>query len=122
MKKLLLTASAALLFGTVSMAQNGNDICDGINMPQTVRTDGSDDLTRAHATLGPFGKLQKGQTFTLSIYNRWGKAIWETSDPTEAWNLKYKDEVIAEGVYFYVVEANCGGENELYKGQFTVIK
>lgn len=40
---------------------------------------------------------------SISIYNRWGKLIYEDSNLLQGWNGKISDNNAAEGVYFYVI-------------------
>lgn len=44
--------------------------------------------------------------FRLSIYDRWGKLIFETNDPDEGWNGKYRNSGadLPPGVYMYKVD------------------
>jgi len=52
------------------------------------------------------------QEFRLTIYNRWGFKVFETSDATKMWNGKYNNEgtLVSEGVYFYVLSAESISE------------
>ena len=122
MKKLMIIGGLCLLFGTTSMAQNAPTLCESFNVPETVHTDVSNDPTIAFAQLGPFGQLQDGETFELQIFNRWGASIWQSNDPSQAWDLKREDELIPEGTYFYVVNIACASGSLQNKGNITVIE
>lgn len=43
------------------------------------------------------------KTFHLSIFNRWGKIVFETSDPKEGWDGTYKNSELDPGGYTWVV-------------------
>lgn len=46
------------------------------------------------------------ETYYFAVYNRWGKKLWETSDPTQSWNGTNKSgNDVSDGAYFYVIEA-----------------
>jgi gliding motility-associated-like protein len=37
--------------------------------------------------------------FKLSIYNRWGQVIWETNDPSRAWDGTFNNAPVQSGIY-----------------------
>ena len=39
------------------------------------------------------------------IFNRWGNKIFETSDPSQGWDGRYKGTLVHPGVYYYSIEA-----------------
>lgn len=41
--------------------------------------------------------------FSLSIYNRWGALVYQTSDITQGWNGTYKGELCQAGAYVYKI-------------------
>ncbi len=41
--------------------------------------------------------------FKIEIFNRWGKVIFQTEDPTNYWNGEFKGETVQEGVYPFIV-------------------
>lgn len=43
--------------------------------------------------------------FDLKIYNRWGRRVYHSTDPSKGWNGKEGNAEAAEGVYMYVAEA-----------------
>ena len=54
--------------------------------------------------------------FKMIVFNRWGRKVFQTTDPGEAWDGKIGGKDAAEGVYFYVVTAkgyNKGEERKL---------
>ncbi|MCF8434339.1 MAG: gliding motility-associated C-terminal domain-containing protein, partial [Crocinitomicaceae bacterium] len=45
------------------------------------------------------------QTFNLTIVNRWGNIVFETSDPLVVWDGTQNGIVLSEGIYSYVLNA-----------------
>lgn len=43
--------------------------------------------------------------FHIWVYNRWGKLVYESTDPAKGWDGKINGRPAAEGAYFYVVRA-----------------
>ena len=68
-----------------------------------------------------FGELK---TFQCTILNRWGQVIREYDNPAFMWDGK--DEAqndLLEGVYFYIVNAETTGGNEIIKhGHVTLLR
>jgi len=58
--------------------------------------------------------------FHLSIYDRWGKLVMETSDAAKGWDGKSASgNEAADGTYFYIVTAK-GEDNKSYEEKGTV--
>ncbi len=60
--------------------------------------------------------------FSATVFNRWGKKVYEWTDPTQGWDGKIKNAEAAEGVYYYIVtfKNQCGAvENH---GTVTLMK
>jgi gliding motility-associated-like protein len=56
--------------------------------------------------------------FRVEIYNRWGRKVYEWTDPQAGWD----GEGHNDGVYFYVVTAKRGnGEDYIEKGNVTLV-
>ncbi len=66
--------------------------------------------------------------FKIRIYNRWGKTVYNTTDPEIKWNGidKYTKKACVSGVYFYTCEFNRdtpeGLEYKIYKGYIHLYK
>ncbi|MFZ6053315.1 T9SS type B sorting domain-containing protein [Halocola ammonii] len=64
--------------------------------------------------------------YDLRIFNRWGKEVWSTSNPTAAWDGKRKDNDMPEGVYYWTVKYSfIGGDNSSEKsmsGYITLVR
>jgi hypothetical protein len=57
--------------------------------------------------------------YELSIYSRWGSAVFKTSDYLESWN----GSNVADGVYYYGIRfKNCKKEWVEYKGLVQLIR
>ena len=42
-------------------------------------------------------------SFHLLVTNRWGRLVFETSDPTQQWDGQLNGQPVANGTYFYEV-------------------
>ena len=65
--------------------------------------------------------------YQLRIYDRWGKIVFESTDPSARWNGTYRGQVVPEGVFTWVVEGLLVANNPLtdyrpayYRDQGTV--
>ena len=52
------------------------------------------------------------KTFKMVIFNRWGRKVFQTTNPGEAWDGKIGGKKAAEGVYFYVITAEGFNKGE----------
>lgn len=43
--------------------------------------------------------------FHIWVYNRWGKLVYESTDPAKGWDGRINGQLAADGAYFYVVRA-----------------
>ena len=60
---------------------------------------------------------------TLSIFNRWGQRVYETTNYDNTWNGVDQDgNLLPEDGYFYVLEYIEGGETIQIKGAITVLR
>jgi gliding motility-associated-like protein len=57
-------------------------------------------------------------SFTITIFDRWGKQVFYSTDPNEYWNgrINGTDNLAPEGVYYYTISASCGNNNYNKKG------
>lgn len=55
-------------------------------------------------------KIQQVKNFTITIYNRWGKQLFQSNNPVQGWNGNYINSECPDGTYFWVVnyESNFG--------------
>jgi gliding motility-associated-like protein len=62
-------------------------------------------------------------SFTLSIFDRWGNRIYQTSDKNSTWDGTYKGKKLNEGIYAYVLEVTFNDRNtETKSGNITLIR
>lgn len=57
------------------------------------------------------------------IYNRWGRKVFEWTDPTKGWNGTINGRSAAAGVYFYIIQGK-GSDGVEYKrkGDVTLLR
>ena len=77
------------------------DECYSYSIPNVFSPDGDgiNDILR------PI-EIQDIEKIDLSIYNRWGQLIFETTDPMINWDGKFKDtdNLVSPGVYYYICD------------------
>jgi gliding motility-associated-like protein len=80
----------------------------------TPNSDGLNDL---------FGAVGEGvEDYHLTIYNRWGNKIFESTDMSNKWDGTFNGERVELGTYTYSLSAKGIKKNELYKsGMVTVV-
>ncbi|HLO89618.1 MAG TPA: gliding motility-associated C-terminal domain-containing protein, partial [Lentimicrobium sp.] len=86
-----------------------------VNVPNafTPNGDGMND------TFGPIVNTELIRRYHLSIYNKWGQLLFETSDPGKGWD----GEKAMAGVYVWVIDfENRVGRAEMIKGSLAIIK
>jgi len=63
--------------------------------------------------------------YTLLVFNRWGKLIFESTDQNEKWDGKYNDKEAPDGVYFYrmnFLQNNTSSEMDYKVGSITLYR
>ncbi len=62
-------------------------------------------------------------TYSISIFDRWGKEVYASTDPTVYWNgrLLNTQYLVPDGVYYYIIKASCGTNNYVKKGFVQVV-
>ncbi|HKL71757.1 MAG TPA: gliding motility-associated C-terminal domain-containing protein [Marinilabiliaceae bacterium] len=55
--------------------------------------------------------------YKILIFNRWGRKVYESSNPAEGWDGSIGNTQAAPGVYFYTIEAEGYNKNEKYSLQ-----
>jgi gliding motility-associated-like protein len=54
-------------------------------------------------TFKPVG-LAFALEYKFIVFNRWGEIVFETKNPQNGWNGKFKDKIVEQGLYFYRIE------------------
>lgn len=76
-------------------------------------------------TFGPVGIGIDKLKYRLSIYNRWGEKLFETTELGENWNGKKmgSDKILMEDIYIYKFECRkTNGEKFTKSGHVTLVK
>ncbi len=60
--------------------------------------------------------------FALTIFNRYGQVVFETSDPAQGWNGNFNGGRADVGTYFYYLTYKTDGEIMKKKGEFTLLR
>ncbi len=62
--------------------------------------------------------------FHIVILNRWGRKVYESSNPAEGWDGSFSGALAPPGVYFYYIEAEGyePGEKHTRKGSIHLIR
>lgn len=58
----------------------------------------------------------------LTIYNRWGEMVFQTTDAVKGWDGNYNGEPAASGSYVYTFQFDCFGENQLQTGSLSLVR
>ncbi len=63
------------------------------------------------------------EKFNMLIYNRWGNLLFETNDVNKAWDGRFNDELVPEGIYVYSIQA-MGYDKVFHRklGSVTVLR
>lgn len=70
----------------------------------------------------PVFRFFSGKNYLFRIFNRWGQLIFETHNPEQGWNGKYKGQIVETGVYVYqLVYQKIDESTTEKKGTVTVI-
>ncbi len=72
---------------------------------------------------GPSMQLDDVDEYQFYILNRWGKKVFETTDPEEKWDGKYEGKDAPQGVYIYFIRyATPGDKAKEERGNFTLVR
>ncbi len=58
--------------------------------------------------------------FEMLIFNRWGRKVYESTDPTTGWDGKVGNKTGTPGVYFYYIRGEGYNKNEVHKKEGAV--
>lgn len=68
-----------------------------IFMPNAFAPEGTNDIFK------PVMVFAENSTFQMVIYDRWGKLLFQTTDPETGWDGRDNGKIMRQGVYTYVV-------------------
>jgi len=68
-------------------------------------------------------KVTHPSSYSISIYDRWGKEMYTSTNPNAYWNgrILNTQNVVPDGVYYYIIKASCGSNNYNKKGFVQVV-
>ncbi|MFM2307612.1 MAG: hypothetical protein RLZZ367_2281, partial [Bacteroidota bacterium] len=71
-----------------------------------------------------FGNKEAWKQFEVTVFNRWGEKIYESSDMNFKWDGVFKGELQNPGVYVYTVKLVYLNNytDKMYKGTLTLIR
>lgn len=94
--------------------------CDNINMPNAFLPDSK------NPKVNRFGlhNQQLVKVNYFKIFDRWGKLVFDTTDPQASWDGKVDGTEAPMGVYVWEVDANCANTLERFRrsGSVTLIR
>lgn len=94
--------------------------CDNINMPNAFLPDSKNPKVNRFGLLNQqFVKINY-----FRIFDRWGKLVFDTTDPNALWDGKTDGKDVPMGVYVWEVDANCANTLERFRrsGSVTLIR
>jgi gliding motility-associated-like protein len=88
--------------------------CNNVTVPNVFTPNGdgiNDDLKIALDT-------SNITSYSIIIYDRWGKEVYSSTNPEEPWNGKISNTqaLVPDGVYYYIINLNCNDINYTKKG------
>ena len=70
-----------------------------------------------------YGNIKCISTYKLTIYNRWGEKVFETTNPGKYWDGTHRDKPLSTAVFVYYMEATLtSGENITKKGNVSLLR
>ncbi|MEL6590884.1 MAG: gliding motility-associated C-terminal domain-containing protein [Bacteroidota bacterium] len=63
------------------------------------------------------------ERFDFRIYNRWGRVVFQTNDPSQAWTANGQDNAFPEGAYIWTLDCTLGalGQNQRLQKSGSVL-
>ncbi len=72
---------------------------------------------------GPSMRLNEVEDYQFYIMNRWGRKVFETTDPLEKWDGNFEGSPAPQGVYIYFIQYSTPGDRSIdERGNFTLIR
>jgi gliding motility-associated-like protein len=91
--------------------------CRGYKLPSAFSPNGDNVNDVLYANSSGFEVFEG-----LKVFNRWGEAIFETTNIGNGWNGTYKGVQQEIGTYVYVIEGSCEGKSIQLKGNISLIR
>lgn len=94
--------------------------CDDIHLPNAFTPQSPNQMV---ATFG-LNNLQIVKISYFNIYDRWGKKVFETTDPNQRWDGKFEGKDVPMGVYVWEIDAFCNLTGQRYhrSGSVTLLR
>jgi gliding motility-associated-like protein len=101
---------------TITVLEN---VCGepGVFIPNafTPNDDGNNDIVYVRG-----GNIER---MTFRIFDRWGELMFETNDQNVGWDGKFQNKLMNPDVYVFYLDVTCiGGDEQLIKGNITIIR
>ncbi len=88
-----------------------------IYMPNAFAPEGNNNVFK------PILNMETVSAFTFSVFNRWGKEIFTSSDPDEGWDGRENGVIVQQGAYAYQVVVVDGNKKHIEaKGTVLVVR
>lgn len=68
-------------------------------------------------------KVKNLSSYSINIYDRWGKEVYESTDQNIYWNglVRGTNYLVPDGVYYYIIKATCTDNPNIKTGFVNVI-
>jgi gliding motility-associated-like protein len=77
------------------------------------------DLSNDHFRVGQMPP----ELYSLEVYDRWGKLVFQASDPAQSWDGRFEGKDASEGVYYWVARyTDCKGTQERKTGFVELLR
>ena len=115
--KLVVTTDKGCKDSSLQRVVIGPDII--IFVPDAFTPDGSG--PNENNTFKP--QIINNKTYYMSIYNRWGQKMYETTDLNKGWDGNYLGQPAQDGVYVYkIIVTSLEDKAFQYNGTFTLLR
>ena len=111
-----ITADLAMNFPNGTQANytaNSNEACvqlpDQIFVPNAFKPEGKNNIFK------PFLRIASYKSYSMIIYNRWGQEVFSSQNPDDGWDGKYKDQLVQQDTYAYLITVVTGNDVTLEK-------
>lgn len=103
--------------GVVEVAVTGGHLQKGYRVPNafTPNGDGKNDCFGVPHWAGV-------SRFALTVFNRWGEAVFRTTQQGRCWDGVYQGKVLEPGVYAYLIEADTDCGKVVRKGTVALLR